>query len=94
MKALLFGIIAWASSGLLARVLVGAGLTLVVYSGVSAGVESLLQQAASSMSGMPTAVVQLAMLSGVGQALSILGSALMTRVGLTMAGNIAGLKKI
>lgn len=93
MKTMLFGLIAWASSGLLARILVGAGLTLVVYSGVSVGVQSLLQQAASSMSGMPTAIVQLALLSGVGEGLSILGSALLTRVGLTMAGNIAGLRK-
>lgn len=93
MKALLFGVLSWAMSGAIANLLVGAGLTLVVYSGVSGAVEALLSNAASLLGGLPADVMQLALLSGVGDALSILGSAILTRVTLVMASNIAGIKR-
>lgn len=94
MHALLYGVLAWAMAGLIPRLLVGAGLTLVVYSGISVGVGALLQQAASYIGGAGGAVAQLALLAGVGEFLSIIGSALLTRVGLVMAGNIAGLRRV
>lgn len=93
MQAILFGVLAWAMSGMISRLLVGAGLTLVVFAGVSVGVQALLDQAAGYIGGAGGAVVQLAMLSGVGEFMSIVGSALLTRVGLVMAGNVVGLRK-
>lgn len=93
MMALIYGVLAWAMSGMVANLLVGAGLTLVVYSGVVVGVTALLDSAATGLGGMPGAVIELAKLSGVGEAISILGSALLTRVGLTMAANVAGIRR-
>jgi len=93
MHAFLYGVLAWAMAGLIPRLLVGAGLTLVVFSGVSVGITSLLTMAANYISGAGGAVLQLALLSGVGEFMSLIGSALLTRVGLVMAGNVAGLRR-
>lgn len=93
MMSFLYHLIAWASAGLIQRVLLGAGLTLVVYSGVSELAESLLNAVATSFSQLPQAIFQLAMLSGIGQSISILGSAVLSRVALSMASNVVGLKQ-
>lgn len=93
MAALLYGLVAWAMSGAVARLMVGAGLSLVVFSGLALGVEALLGQAATGFGGMPGDIVQIAKLSGVGVALSIIGSALLSRVALMTAANVLGVSK-
>jgi hypothetical protein len=93
MMSFLFNLIAWASVGLIQRVLLGAGLTLIVYSGVSELAESLLNSVSSNFSQLPSAMFQLAMLSGIGESLSILGSAVLSRIAISMASNIAGLRQ-
>lgn len=92
MMAFLYGLLAWASAGLIQRVLLGAGLTLIVYSGVSELAESLLNSISGSLGQLPTAIYQLAMLSGIGDAISILGSAVLSRIAISMASSIVGLK--
>jgi len=93
MIQLFYSLVAWALSGTIARLLVGAGLTLVVFAGIDTAVEALLGQVSTSLGGLPGAAVDLMLLSGVGTGVSILGSAVLTRIGLTMAGNLAGLRK-
>lgn len=92
MQALLFGVLAWAMSGAVARFLTGAGLTVVVFAGVGTVVQGLLSDAAAGLSGLPGDVVALLYLSGIGVVFSILGSALLSRVALVFAANVAGLR--
>jgi hypothetical protein len=77
-----FGILA---SSFLARVLVGAGLVLVSAVWIGGAVEGLLDDAAASIGGATGAIVQLMALGGAGQALSIVGSAIVGRAALVAA---------
>ena len=93
MMTFFYNLLAWASPGLIQRVLLRAGLTLVVYSGVSELAEFLLNSVSSAFGELPSAIFQLMMLSGIGESLSILGSAVLSRILIMMASNIAGLKQ-
>lgn len=93
MHALLYGVIAWAMGGAIARFLVGAGLSLVIFVGIEAGVTALLDMSVAAIAGLQADVLQLALLSGIGEAISIIGAAILSRVALAMAGNVAGLKR-
>lgn len=85
MKALLVGALSWMASSLVARLLVGAGMTLVSAVWIGGAVETALQYVSDAWGGMPGAVVQLLALGGVGQALSIVGAAIVGRAGLVAA---------
>jgi hypothetical protein len=93
MISILYAVVAWAASGLIARLLLGAGLTLVVYAGVVTGVTALLDSSASALGGLPSDMINLILLSGLGEAMSIIGSAILSKVALSMAGNVAGFKR-
>jgi hypothetical protein len=93
MHALLYGVIAWAMGGAIARFLVGAGLSVVVYTGITTGVTALLDNAVTAVGGLPADILSLVLLTGVGESLSIMGAAILSRVALAMAGNVAGLKR-
>jgi len=90
MMALMYSLIGYASSGFLQRLLVGSGLTLLTAATLAPMVDSLLAAAVSSLSSLPAAALQLALLSGVGQAMNILGSALVARVALNAASKFVG----
>lgn len=75
MQALLVAIIGWALASMLTRILVGAGLTFVTYIGISDLVESSLDALTSSIGAMGDAA-QILYLAGVGEAISIMGSAI------------------
>jgi len=92
MQALLYGVLAWATGSAVARMLAGAGLTVVVFAGVGTLVQSLLDDAATELGGLPGDILSIMYLGGVGIALSIVGSALLARVALVFAANVAGLK--
>jgi len=92
MLGFLYGALAWALTGLIPMILVGAGMSLVVYTFVEPMIEGLLNDSAAAIGGLPEIAAQLILLSGVGESMSILGSALLTRVAITMASNVAGLK--
>lgn len=91
MAGILFGIVSWAMSGLIPMILVGAGMSLVLYAGIQPLIEGLLNDSASAINGLPEIALQLLLLTGVGEALSILGSAILTRFAITMASNVAGI---
>lgn len=64
------------------------GLTLVTYQGVDVVFDTLKNHALSSWSALPVAVLQLASLAGVGQALGIVFGAFAARLAVWSAGNM------
>jgi|GEM_PF-2322250 hypothetical protein len=92
MPALLYGILSWAMSGFLANILVGAGISVLVFTGFSPMIESFLNDAISQLNGLPQIAIQFFLLSGAGDALSMMGSALLTRVAMDAAAISFGLK--
>ena len=95
MPAIIYSALAWAMGGLVQTVLLGAGLALVTYVGLSPLVESALDSATQQLtgSGLPNVALQFALLAGTGEALSILGSAILTRLAISAASKAVGLKK-
>lgn len=64
----------------IARMLSGAGLTLVSSAVLIPLVTTMLNQAASLMGGIPGDMLQVIGLFGFGEAMSIMGSAMLTRL--------------
>ncbi|WP_220721569.1 DUF2523 family protein [Agarivorans litoreus] len=73
------------ASTLLGRVLVGAGMSLTIYTGLDILVSSYISNAVSSLTGITGGISQLALLGGVGQAFNILFSAILTRLAINAA---------
>lgn len=92
MKGILLSVLKWAMGGLIARMLVGAGLTLVGYVSFVPLVMTGLNQLNSALGGLPADMLQVLLLGGLGEVLSIIGSAMLTRVSL-LAG-LAGLARV
>jgi Protein of unknown function (DUF2523). len=75
----------------IARVLGGAGLSLTTAAVLIPLVTTALNQAADALAGVGGEILQLALLFGIGEAMSIVGSAVLTRMAMT-AGSI-GIRK-
>lgn len=90
MGSLIFGALSLFASSMLARVLIGGGLTLLVSAGVSAAVDGLLGDAIRTLGSLPATVLDLVLLGGLGTALSVIGSALLTRAAILAAGRVLG----
>ncbi len=71
--------------GLLARVLIGAGMGVVTYGALSTAVTAALNALTAQFSGLPSDVLNMLLLSGVGQGLSIIGSAMAARAAMRAA---------
>ena len=71
----------WLSTAL-GRLLVGAGLTLAVASGIVALFDSMLESVIANFNNVPATVAALVNISGVDVALSLIVSALISRQGL------------
>lgn len=71
--------------GLLARVLIGAGMGVVTYGVLNTAVAAGLNAMVAQFSGMPADMLNLLLLSGVGQGLSIIGSAMTARAAMRAA---------
>lgn len=69
------------------KVLVALGFTAVAFTGVQVLVSQLVQLAQANWSAMPFAVLQLAALSGVPQALGMICAAYTARVAFWVASN-------
>lgn len=67
------------------RLLVGAGLGVATFASVTPLVLSALNSAASAMAGVGGAALQIALMSGLGEALSAIGSAMLTRLAIESA---------
>lgn len=68
-----------------ARVLGGAGLSLATAAALIPLLTTAMNAAAGAIGGIPADVLNVALLAGFGEALSIVGSAMLTRVGMQAA---------
>lgn len=68
-----------------ATVLIGSGLSLASFAAITAATTSMLTAAVGYFGDLPQAVLQLVLLAGTGQALSMLGAALLTRAAIQAA---------
>ena len=82
---------------LLARVLIGAGMGVVTYGVLNTAVAAGLNAMVAQFGGMPADMLNMLLLSGVGQGLSIIGAAMTARaamraasVGVGMAASSSG----
>lgn len=67
------------------RALAGAGLALITYNGLSGYIEGFLTAWADSVSGLPADMVSLLMMAGVGEAIDIIGSAMLSVAAIKIA---------
>ena len=65
---------------LIARIFVALGLSVVSFVGMDLVMDQVISTAQNAWGGLPAGILQLAGLAGVGQALSIIFGAIMTRV--------------
>lgn len=79
MQAVLYALVVAIAGSFLARMLIGGGLTLVTYVGINTAIESLLNNAVSGFAGLGD-VAHILYIAGVGEALSIVGGAVVASV--------------
>lgn len=84
MPAFLVGVLTWFLTGLVARVLLGAGLSIASYVLIEDFVNDGLVAATGYLGGLGD-IGQLMFLAGLGDALSIIGSALVVAVTMQSA---------
>ncbi len=75
----------WILAGAVARILAGAGLALGTYSILSDLLDSFLSLLNSSLKGVSSGFANLLWLAGVGEAISIVGSALVAVAAINSA---------
>lgn len=67
------------------RALAGAGLAFISYQGLSGYVEGFLESWATATSGLPSDMLTLLLMAGVGDAIDIIGSAMLSVAAIKMA---------
>ncbi|OOZ21378.1 hypothetical protein BOW31_12755 [Solemya velum gill symbiont] len=92
MAALIYTMLGLWASGLIARMLIGAGLTLIVAGALDVSVTAMLDKASSYFTGIPQDIFDLLMLGGIHTGLSIIGGAMITKALVNTAGRIVGLR--
>ncbi|CAN7347611.1 DUF2523 family protein [Pseudoxanthomonas sp. LjRoot168] len=92
MQGLLLKLGMWVLGGFIARTLVGAGLTIVGYVAFVPLLEYGLDQLNNALGGMAADVLNVLLLGGLGDIITIIGSAMMTKISL-LAG-LAGLARV
>ncbi|AVY66703.1 MULTISPECIES: DUF2523 family protein [Xanthomonas translucens group] len=70
----------------LARILSGAGLSVISYAAITPVVLGALNLVATRINGLAADVASLALMSGTGEAMTIVGSAIMARMAINAAG--------
>lgn len=75
-----------------ARVLTGLGLGLVTYAALTPAILMALNAARSAFGGITGSVLQLVLMSGIGEAVSTIGAAMLTRAAID-AGRVALARK-
>jgi hypothetical protein len=77
----------------ISRMLVGAGLALVTFAAITPLVLSALNAGAQAFNNIGGAVLQMMLISGLGVALSAIGSAMLTRMAIDAAKTSLSVKK-
>jgi uncharacterized protein DUF2523 len=93
MPAVLIGALTWFLSNAFARILLGAGISVITITWLDGAINSFLTDSAALMSSAASDVVGLVGLGGVWVAMSTIGSALLMRTAIIAASNIMGFKK-
>jgi len=68
-----------------ARVLTGAGLSVASYGAITVAITAALSALTSSFSGLSSGMLNIILLSGAGEAISIIGAAMLTRAAINSA---------
>lgn len=92
MQAIVISVLTWFLGSAIGRMLLGAGLTLLTASGAYSLVQVALDSLVTYFSGVPSAILQFVILSGVPAGLSLIGSAILTRVFIQSGSRIVGIK--
>lgn len=92
MQAIIISIFTWFLGSFLGKVLLGAGLTLLTATGVSTLVETALNGLSAYFAGVPADILSFVVMSGVPAGMSLIGSAILTRVFLQAGSRIVGMK--
>jgi hypothetical protein len=82
MPAMLIAVGVWVISSVIAKLFVALGIGIFTYYGIYELIQQLLAQVQGLMGTLPAAVFQLLSLAGIPQALSIIGSAILTRASI------------
>lgn len=82
MPAVIAAIGVWVISSVIAKLFIALGIGLFSYYGLYELTRAMLDQVNTLMDGLPSEVFQLISLAGIPQALSIIGSAIMTRAAI------------
>lgn len=93
MGPILYTVGAWLLGSAVSRLLVGAGLGIVSFAVLDSIITGFLNQAASSLSGLPQLTLSLLGLAGVSTGISIVGGALLTAAAIKSASIAIGRKK-
>jgi len=94
MHAILITVLSWAMGSFAGALLVGGGFALVTATGLSILVNTYLVDWVAAISSGPAKVVQFALMIGVGEFVSIVGSAFLTRVAILSLSNVLGVRKV
>lgn len=84
-------IIGWATSTGFSRVLTGLGIGVITHVAVGGLITSYLNNASSAVGSLPSNMAQIILMMGVGEYLSIVGVALLTRAAIQQAIKTFGL---
>lgn len=74
------------------RILVGAGLALVTYQGVSSFADDLIAEFRAQIGGLPSHVLSILEIAGIGEGLSLLFGTMVAIFAITASGRIVGIK--
>lgn len=85
MITLFKSLLVWILAGAVARILAGAGLAIGTYSLLSNMLDSFLGLLTTSLNGVSSGFASLLWLAGVGEAISIIGSALVAVAAINSA---------
>lgn len=88
--AIILSAIAATLGSILARVTIGAGLSVVTYVGLNSMISSLMADVASYLGQVPEAMGQLFALAGLGHAFDVIFSTILACVSVALAGRVAG----
>lgn len=90
MAKLLAMVIAWAISGFVLKLFTTLGIGIFTYVGLKSLVNSMLDLVSPQLSGLPEFVLNIVAIAGIPEALSVVGSALLTRAALNSAKAFVG----
>lgn len=90
MGELIKKIVQYALGSMIARLVLGLGVTVVTYQGLTEAIPPLLNGIVSSLNTVSAEAVNIILLAGLGDALTIIGSAAIARATLVAATNAMG----